>query len=104
MTEAGTLKQFRLWVCQILGSSSKNIWQLMLKGIWDRAWERWAPGRVKVRVLPAAINFIKIIHALFWYEILAQKITKLCFGFDIFWCKNIGAKCACKMLMKLTPG
>jgi len=25
------------------------------------------------------------------------------FGFEIFWRKNIGAKGACKMLMKLTP-
>jgi len=32
------------------------------------------------------------------------KITKLCFGFEIFWRKNIGAKCTHKMLMKMTTG
>jgi len=39
----------------------------------------------------------------FCAHILGQKITKLCFGFEIFWCKNIGKKSARKMLMKLTP-
>ncbi len=39
----------------------------------------------------------------FCAHILGQKITKLCFGFEIFWCKNIGKKSALKMLMKLTP-
>jgi hypothetical protein len=34
---------------------------------------------------------------------LAQKITRLCFGFEIFWRQNIGGKSAPKMLMKLTP-
>jgi len=41
---------------------------------------------------------------IFSYKILVPKITKLCFGFEIFWRKNIGAKCAQKMLMKLTQG
>jgi hypothetical protein len=36
-------------------------------------------------------------------NILAPKITKLCFGFEIFWRQNIGEKSASKMLMKLTP-
>jgi len=38
----------------------------------------------------------------FWVDILAPKITKLCFGFDIFKTK-ISAKSAHKMLMRLTP-
>jgi len=33
---------------------------------------------------------------------LAPKITKLCFGFEIFCHQNIGAKCTRKMVMKLT--
>jgi len=36
----------------------------------------------------------------FLYKMLLPKITKL---FEIFWHQNIGAKCARKMLMKLTP-
>jgi len=40
---------------------------------------------------------------MFFVQILASKITKLCFGFDIIWCQNISAKCVHKMLMKLTP-
>jgi len=39
----------------------------------------------------------------FYANILAPKITKLCFGFEFFLRQNIGAKCVCKMLMKLTP-
>jgi len=39
----------------------------------------------------------------FFANILVSKITKLCFRFEIFWCKNIGNKSACKMLMKFTP-
>jgi len=31
------------------------------------------------------------------------KITKLCFGFEIFWRQNMVKKSARKMLMKLTP-
>jgi len=38
----------------------------------------------------------------FCVDILAPKITKLCFGFEIFWRKNIGEKSMFKMLMKLT--
>jgi len=40
----------------------------------------------------------------FSYEILTQKITKLCFGFEIFWRLNIGKKIARNVLMKLTEG
>jgi len=39
----------------------------------------------------------------FCAEILAQKITKLCFGFEIIWRQIIGKISECKMLMKLTP-
>jgi hypothetical protein len=39
----------------------------------------------------------------FCADILAPKITKLCFGFEIFSRQNIGEKRAHKMLMKLTP-
>ncbi len=48
------------------------------------------------------VNFINVLRIRFLYEILAPKITKLCFGLEIFWLKNIGAKCAHKMLMILT--
>jgi len=44
-----------------------------------------------------------ILRMHFSYKILVPKITKLCFGFGIFWRQNINAKCAHKMLMKLTP-
>jgi hypothetical protein len=40
----------------------------------------------------------------FCANILAPKITKLCFGFEIFWRQNIDEKNVRKMLMKLTPG
>jgi len=40
----------------------------------------------------------------FLYEILATKITKLCFGFEIFGQQNIGKNARKKMLMKLTTG
>jgi hypothetical protein len=37
-------------------------------------------------------------------DILAPKITKLYFGIENVWHQNICAKCARKMLMKLTTG
>jgi len=40
----------------------------------------------------------------FCTNILEPKITKLCFGFEIFWRQNIIKKETHKMLMKLTPG
>jgi len=43
------------------------------------------------------------MHA-FCANIFAPKIIKLCFGFEIFWCQNIGKKSERKMLMKLTQG
>jgi len=36
----------------------------------------------------------------FCAHILVPKIAKLCFGFEIFWRQNIGAR---KMLMKFPP-
>ncbi len=48
------------------------------------------------------VNFINVLGTHFLQEILAPKITKLYFGFEIFWRKNIGTKCAHKMLMILT--
>jgi hypothetical protein len=40
----------------------------------------------------AGVNFISILRAHFLYKIVAQKISKLCFGFEIFWRQNISAK------------
>jgi len=53
--------------------------------------------------LDPGVNFINVLLERFWYEILALKITRLCFKFEIFLRQNISAKCKCKMLMKLTP-
>jgi len=58
-------------------------------------------GRSLFRV---AVNFINILRTCFSYEILAPKITKLCYGFEIFWRQNISKKSYHLMLMKLTPG
>jgi len=53
--------------------------------------------------LEPAVNFINVLHECFSYEILAPKITKLCFGFVIFGATISCEKRARKMLMKLTP-
>jgi len=37
------------------------------------------------------------------HESLLRSFSLLHFGFVVFWRKNIGAKAALKMLMKLTP-
>ncbi len=42
-----------------------------------------------------------MLHAHFSYKILAPEITRLCFGFEIFWRKNFVQKM--HVLMKLTP-
>ncbi len=51
---------------------------------------------------PLSISSTFYICTHFLYKILAPKITKLCFGFEIFCHQNIVAKCTRKMLMKLT--
>ncbi len=40
----------------------------------------------------------------FCTKVLCTAFLQLHFGFVIFWCKNIGAKVAYKILIKLTPG
>ncbi len=47
---------------------------------------------------PPGINFMNVLRAQFKHKIFAPKN----FGFKFFWYKNVGAKCAHKMLMKLT--
>ncbi len=54
--------------------------------------------------LTPGVNFINILFATFSYEsVLLQLFSSYRqFAFVIFWCKNIDAKAAHKMLMKLT--
>jgi len=50
----------------------------------------------------SCVNFINILCPPFWTKVLCTAFLQLQFGFVIFWQKNIGAKAACKLLMKLT--
>ncbi len=50
------------------------------------------------------INFTNILLASFCTKMFCVAFLKLQFGFVIFWQKNIGAKAALKILVKLTPG
>jgi len=50
------------------------------------------------------VNFIKILHTPFITGVFFKTFLWLQFGFVIFCRKNIGAKAACKMFVKLTPG
>jgi len=52
------------------------------------------------RISPKGL-FTNILHVHFLYKNALQSFSH--FGFVIFWRKNIRAKGACKMLMKLTP-
>jgi len=52
--------------------------------------------------LPPRVDFINILLTHFLYKILAPKITKLCFGFEIFGAKVSYQKHAHITLMKLT--
>ncbi len=54
------------------------------------------------QVSQLGVNFINILCVPFLYKTLVPKITKLCFGFEIFWSTNIGKKSSQKMLIKLT--
>ena len=51
----------------------------------------------------SGLYFTNILQAAFSYESVFAAFLYLQFGFVIFWQKNIGAKAACKMLMKLAP-
>ncbi len=50
------------------------------------------------------IDFTNILRANFSYKCFVLLFFNLQFGFVIFWCKNISAIAACKMLIKLTIG
>jgi len=50
------------------------------------------------------INFINILLNHFLFKVRSAAFFKLQFGFVNFWQKNICAKAAPKMLMKLTKG
>jgi len=48
------------------------------------------------------VNFTNVLHANFCIKEFQAAFFNSQFGFEIFWHKNIGAKAAHKMLMKLT--
>jgi len=48
------------------------------------------------------VNFINILQAAFSYKRVFAAFLYLNVGFEIFWLKNICAKAAREMLMKLT--
>jgi len=56
----------------------------------------WTPNR-------PSVNFINLLPVRFPYKILAPKIKKLCFGFEMLVQKILYEKLEHKMLMKLTP-
>jgi len=48
------------------------------------------------------VNVINILCARFSYKSKLSTFSLITFSIVIFWCQNISAKLACKMLMKLT--
>jgi len=63
----------------------------------------WGLEEFDVDVMGPDVNFINVLRTHFLYKILAPKITKLCFAFEIFWRQNIAEKNVPEMWMKLTP-
>jgi len=61
-------------------------------------------GRIKLLELSPVVNFINILHEIFWNRSALYSFSLVMFWLCNFWCKNIGTKVVCKMLMKLTPG
>jgi hypothetical protein len=54
--------------------------------------------------LTAGVNFINVLSAPYSYESILGSFSLVTVKFEIFWRKNIGAKDAQKMLMKLNTG
>jgi len=52
----------------------------------------------------SGVNFTNILRAAFSFESFCAAFFYLLFGFVNFWRKNISAKAARKMLVKLTTG
>ncbi len=48
----------------------------------------------------SSVDFINILHAAFWPKVYYTDFKCFQFGFVIFKQKGIGAKAACKMLVK----
>ena len=53
--------------------------------------------------VPPIVNFINILHANFSFKSASSGFSLVTIWIWIFWYKNIAAKGACKMLIKLTP-
>ncbi len=51
-----------------------------------------------------AVNFTNILRAAFLYESFTRSFLDLDLRFFLFWRKNMDAKAARNMLVKLTPG
>jgi len=67
-------------------------------------WDLWVKAAHKILVkFTPGVNFINIAHARFAYEIFVAKISNPKASFVVFGAKILYKKCACKMLMKLTP-
>ncbi len=50
------------------------------------------------------VNFTNVLRAAFIYVCLACSFLCLSFRFVFYWHKTVGAKAACRTLMKLNPG
>jgi hypothetical protein len=50
------------------------------------------------------VNFNIILRKHFLYKSASHSFSLITVRIFTFWSQNIGAKCECKMLMKLTPG
>jgi len=81
--------------CQILQYWSEHIvgYQRILKGLRLCKTPLCRLRLLSFQGFRLGVNFTNILQAAFIYSQ---------FGFVIFWWKNIGAKAACKMLVKLT--
>jgi len=51
--------------------------------------------------LTPGMNFTNILKAIFCTKVFCSAFLYLQFGFVIFWQRNIGAKAACEVLVKL---
>ncbi len=62
-----------------------NLWEFCLRSLRDVCLvsTMWNLS-FKTKCFDPGVNFINVLHAHFSYEILAPKITKLCYGFEIF--------------------
>ncbi len=82
---------------------TQTTFRLLTKDRLLQRFQTWGARIQDTWKVSKGVNFTNILHAGFSYLSFEGSFLYLALRFVLFWHNNIGAKAACKMLVKLTP-